>query len=62
MERLYILFYQMSIGKYSGFRSYEVHHSPLSKSGVGGGVLIPHNTKEVLYFELFTLNYLAITV
>ncbi len=31
---------------YSGFRSYEVHLSPLIAcgEGVGGGVLIPHNT------------------
>jgi hypothetical protein len=31
---------------YSGFRSYEVHLSPLLAcgEGVGGGVLVPHNT------------------
>jgi len=30
---------------YSGFRSYEVHLSPLIAcgEGVGGGVLVPHN-------------------
>ena len=43
---------------YSGFRSYEVHLSPLIACGEGvrGGVLVPHNTKEVLYQTTFEPN------
>ena len=47
-----IIQHQRRVARYSGFRFYEVHLSPLIAcgEGVGGGVLVPHNTKEVLYF------------
>ena len=40
------LYYIKRDNYYSGFRSYEVHLSPLIAcgEGVGGGVLVPHNT------------------
>ncbi|MTJ32739.1 hypothetical protein FJR37_25025 [Aphanizomenon sp. UHCC 0183] len=51
---------------YSGFRSYEVHLSPLIAcgEGVGGGVLVPHNTGKCCSFcvssgVIFSLHHFS---